>query len=496
MKITIKNKLLLSFTALILLSLITQLIFNYFFADTLYTMYKKHYMENSFYAIQDAYDGNEDTLIELASDMEDMHNIQLLIENEDGILYATFLTAYEDELENEDMQEELESSLDNLQGRQDLLRNGPNGYGNSPNGNEMFNGGNAEDMLELSGTFEYEGETMYVNMKLPSASLHNSASFFTNSNAIISIFIFILGVIIASRVAKSITKPIEKVEKISSNLANLEFHEYASEDNATREVDSLARSINSMSKELKYHIDELNKVNEKLQQDVEYQMKLEHMRREFVANVSHEMKTPLAILQFYCENLKNDIAGIDKTYYYDTIIEETNRMDEMVKSMLDISSLENGLSKMNIEEIDFSQVVEHTVAKLQPLLSKFKVELQIENDLIVNGDSRYLEQAIKNYVTNAVSHTVEEGTIQVDLKLEDGLAKFSVYNEGSAIDETHIERIWESFYKSDKARVREANTNVGLGLYIVKCIVENHQGRYGVSNIRDGVEFYFEVPVI
>lgn len=495
MKITIKNKLLLSFTALILLSLITQLIFNLFFADTLYTMYKKHYMENSFYAIQDTYDGNKDTLIELASDMEDMHNIQLLIESDDEILYGTFIAAYEDEFENEDLEDEVESSMDTPR-RQGLLPNEPNTSANLPNGNEMFNGGNAEDMLELSGTFEYEGETIFVNMKLPSASLHNSASFFTNSNAIISIFIFILGVIIASRVAKSITKPIEKVEKISSNLANLEFHEYASEDNATREVDSLARSINSMSKELKYRIDELNKVNEKLQQDVEHQMQLEQMRREFVANVSHEMKTPLAILQFYCENLKSDIAGIDKAYYYDTIIEETNRMDEMVKSMLDISSLENGLSKMNVEELDFSQVAEHTVAKLQPLLLKFKVEIQIEPDLIVNGDSRYLEQAIKNYVTNAVSHTVEEGMIQVVLTLEGGLAKFSVYNEGSAIDEAHIERIWESFYKSDKARVREANTNVGLGLYIVKCIIDNHQGRYGVSNVRNGVEFYFEVPII
>ncbi len=505
MKITIKNKLLLSFVALILVSLSIQLIFSYFFADKLYTVYKKQYMETGFYEIKEAYDGSIESIEELISDMEETHSIQLIIGNDDTVMYATYMGTME--FSDIGFDEEVERERENGEERNgerptDMMSMAnqagieQEGYVAAPKANQTMMPENSEEILSLAGNFDYDGVTIYVNMTLPVASLQNSASFFTNANAVIAFFVLIFAIFVASRFAKSITKPIMKVEKISSNLANLIFDEYVSEDNATREVDSLARSINQMSKELKSKIDDLNLANEKLQQDVEYQMQIEQMRREFIANVSHEMKTPLAILQFYCENLKSDIEGIDKTYYYDTIIEETNRMNDMVKSMLDISSLENGLSKMHMEEIDFSKVVEHTVTKLEPLLAKFKLVVEIEKNIMIQGDAQYLEQAIKNYITNAVSHTAEEKEIRVRLIKEESFAKITVYNEGESIKESHIERIWESFYKSDQARVREANTNVGLGLYIVKCIVENHSGFYGVQNRDNGVEFEFKIPFI
>ncbi len=340
------------------------------------------------------------------------------------------------------------------------------------------------------------GETISVEMFLPTASIENSVRFFTNSNAVISLIIIIIGIYISTRIAKSITKPIEKVEKISSNLANLEFDEYLSEESSTKEVESLAKSINRMSKDLKSKIEDLNQANEKLQKDVEYQMQLEQMHREFIANVSHEMKTPLAIMQFYCENLKSDIDGIDKEYYYNTIIEEINRMDEMVKSVLEISSIENGLSKMDLEEMNLSSLVERVVGKMQPLLGEFKIIVEIEKELLVLGDSEYLGQAMKNYINNAASHTLTGGMIQILLTKEGEYAKFKVYNEGKSIQQDQMEHIWESFYKLDKSRVREANTNVGLGLYIVKSIVENHNGLYGVANEDQGVAFEFQIPLL
>lgn len=495
MKITIKNKLLLCFTALIILSVVVQLIFNLFFADKLYAMYKEQYMERSFYEIEENYSGDVDDIMDVIGDMEDTHNIHLMISSGNEVIYATYMDMMEEAGHNglED-----NSGVTRLS-TEDHYENGvndPEEYANVPQEREMMVGTNTEEILNLSGSFEYQEETINVTMTLPIASLENSVNFFTNSYAIISLFILVMGVIISSRVARSITKPIEKVEKISYKLSNLEFDEYISEDNATREVDSLARSVNRMSQELKSKIEDLNDANNKLQQDVEYRMRLEQMRKEFVANVSHEMKTPLAVLQFYCENLRSDIEGIDKEYYYETIIEEIRRMDEMVKSMLEISSLENGVSKMEMEEMSLSELVEYTTTKLQPLLTKVQVMIMIEPDIMIQGNFQYLEHAIKNYLTNASSHTSDGECVEVSLVRVGTFARFSVYNDGVLIEPDQLERIWESFYKSDKARVREANTNVGLGLYIVKCIIENHKGSYGVENKENGVEFFFEIPIV
>lgn len=478
-----------SFTAVILLSVLAQLVFNWFFAEQLYTFYKKQYMEWSFYTMKESYDGTIESVEDILNSMEETHNIQLIIGQGDETIYVTYMGFINQE-------DGLAFPMNTSEGENTERFEEPHEYAPAPHVNELLQGEDSAEILNLSGSFEYEGETIYVNMNLPVASLENSVSFFTNSNAIIAFFILIISIIVASRIAKGITKPIEKVEKITYNLANLEFDEYVSVDHASKEVDSLACSINRMSRDLKEKIDALNEANEKLQLDVEHQMQLEQMRREFIANVSHEMKTPLSILQFYCSNLRSDVEGIDKDYYYDTIIEEIERVDEMVRSMLDISSLENGLSKMELKEMDFSELAEHTVSKLQPLLSKFQVVTEIEADLNIIGDWRYLEQAIKNYITNAVSHTTEGGVIKITLASSGDYARFSVYNAGSSIEESQMERIWESFYKSDKARVREANTNVGLGLYIVKCIVENHSGTYGVANTEHGVEFQIKIPIL
>lgn len=491
MKITIRNKLLLYFSALILVTLLAQLIFNLFFADSIYIFYKKEVMEQAFYSIADSFDGEEETIAEILYEIESQENIQIVISNETEYLYVTTPKSYTDASFKEDM---ITTFL-----RPDSDLN----YSSQPQANKVVLPSSINEVLDLAGEFTYNDEKIYVSMSLAVESIEQSASFFTNSNLVIAIVIFIFGALFSVKLSKSITKPLEEIEQVSKNLADFKFTEYAIEENSTKEFESLAKSINLMSRELQIKIDELNTANNQLHEDVNKQMRMEQIRKEFVANVSHEMKTPLAILQFYCENLKSDIKGIDKEYYYDTIIEETKRMDEMVKSMLDISKLENGLEKMKFEIIDFSAITKHTIDKLQPLFSIYQVDIDIENDLILKGDSRFLEQAIKNYITNAIAHTQENNLIQISLckktasyqNRETEMAYLSVYNEGKQIDPSELNRIWESFYKSDKSRVRVNNTNVGLGLYIVKCIMDNHEGNCYVENKNNGVVFSFEIPI-
>ncbi len=504
MKLSIKSKLLMSFGILIGLVVFSQVIFNIFFANQWYRQYKMEYMESVFYEIKETYNGDIEYITEIATEMEEAQNIRVLIYCDDEVLYVS-----QDDYFEEDRHPVEEPNLgenDFVFSETDSVEEQEVGSSGRPNRIEeggLFAkafpirfGGQSEDDLNLSGEFEYEDSTILIIMSLPIASIESSVSFFTNSNIVIACLVLVFGMVITMIVAQSITKPIREIEKTSCKLANLEFGESASETSNIKEIASLGRSINLMSRELCAQMEELNLMNERLQQDVDYQKQMEQMRREFIANVSHEMKTPLAILQFYCANLKSDIEGLDKEYYYDTIIEETQRMDEMVKSLLDISFLENGLSKMDFEEIDFSEVAEHTVEKLEPLLKDYQLETEIEQGLKVSGDSKFLEQAMKNYITNAASHTDIGKKIRVSMKKDEETAMFSVYNEGSYIEDKQMERIWESFYKSDESRVRTINTNVGLGLYIVKSIMENHNGTYGVENKSYGVEFRFAVPLL
>ena len=165
----------------------------------------------------------------------------------------------------------------------------------------------------------------------------------------------------------------------------------------------------------------------------------------------------------------------------------------MIKSMLNTSNIEYGLNKKRMDEIDFSKFIDDIVQKTSVLFTKNKitVEKDIEKGCIVRGDVFYLEQAVKNYLQNAISHTTKDGNIKIKLSNIDNKIRFSVYNDGKEIEEQKMNKIWDSFYKTDEARTRNEGNNIGLGLYIVKTIISAHKGEVGVRNIDKGVEFWF-----
>ena len=317
----------------------------------------------------------------------------------------------------------------------------------------------------------------------------------TRINAFISAGILIIGIMGALLFSKKLSDPIKDIENVARNVANLDFSTRADENLSTLELARLSTSINKMSDNLKKLISDLKKANKKLKNDINYQKKIDKMRREFVANVSHELKTPLSLLLSYSENLRDNIDSIDKDYYCNTIIDETNKMNLMVKELLDLSAIESGLNGMNIEPFSFSRFLSGIIDKMKLFLDKFKVTTDIEDNIILSGDKHYLEQAIKNYITNAISHTDPGGKIIVKLKKSKNKAVFSVFNQGKPIKRQDMENIWESFYTTDKARTRQKERHVGLGLYIVKTIISTHNGRYGVKNHKDGVEFWFTLSL-
>lgn len=343
------------------------------------------------------------------------------------------------------------------------------------------------DRLQLAGKFFYKDKELYVLLTLPISAIDNSISVFTESNVYISIAVLIIGVMIAFIVSKTISAPITNIEAVSKKIAKLDFSFTADEKASAVELASLARSVNKMSRQLEQNMRELTAANEQLQKDIEYREQIEGYRREFIASISHEMKTPLALLQIYTDNLKNNIEGIDKNYYCDTILEETDKLNKMVSDMLEISSIESGSVKLNYEDVDLAELCRDILREYRPILESYQTTVDLAESAVVSGDIMYLEQVIKNILNNAVQHTEAGNEIRIIIQSINGKIILKIVNQGERIPEKDLEHIWDAFYRTDKARTRNGKNNVGLGLYIVKTIIDKHNGACSIHNTDDGV---------
>lgn len=222
------------------------------------------------------------------------------------------------------------------------------------------------------------------------------------------------------------------------------------------------------------------------------------MRKEFLSNVSHELKTPIALIQGYAEGLYDNINDDSESrkFYCEVIMDEADKMNKMVKKLLTLNQIEFGNNQVNFEHFDIVQVV-RTVINSATLLAKQK-EAQIEIDdypqIYVWADEYMIEEVVTNYVSNAINHVDGEKKIKVSLKKTDKVVRVSVFNTGKCIPEEELDKIWIKFYKVDKARTREYGGS-GIGLSIVKAIMESMNQKCGVLNHEDGVEFWFELDI-
>lgn len=479
---SIQTKIMLFSGTLLLSVLICQVLFSVFLFRSYYTNLKISEVETLFCDLKQNYSDDPDIISDITQKAENAYNINVQISDGTKIIYGGRGLNFPmngQGIWGWDMLYSLEPKA--------TISKMPE-LANMPKWAQI-----RLENIVLMGKFEYGNGWRYVRITSPVEAIDASVAAFTKVNATISVLILLIGVVGSLIFAKRFSKPIRKIEEVARNVALLNFDVQADENISTSELGSLSRSINVMSCKLKSLITDLRASNAKLQEDVNVQKRLDKMRREFVANVSHELKSPLHLLLMYCGNLKHNIDNIDKDYYCDTIIEEANRMNDMVKSLLDLSALENGLSKINMERLDLSGLVESVTSKIAVLFEGVSESVSIEKEIFVDGDSHYLEQAIKNYVTNAVSHTPTGGHISISLSRQGDKAVFSVFNEGDHILPEDMVQIWESFYKADKARVRTEESHSGLGLYIVKTIISAHSGEYGARNTENGVEFWFSL---
>lgn len=293
---------------------------------------------------------------------------------------------------------------------------------------------------------------------------------------------------------KFISEPITSINKSAKSMSQLDFSNPCTV-NTNDEFGELSRSLNTMSTNLQQALSDLESANIQLEKDVNKERMLLEQRKELVDTISHEMKTPLGIIRAYTEGLIDEVDEEKKKNYMNVIIEETDRMNNMIVSLLDLSALEAGVSKLNPERFDFIEFVETVAGRLLIDIPDanfyFTYDLP-EYEVFVVADKMRMEQVVENLVINAKKHVVYNGNLDLSITCENGLLLFEIYNDGRFIEQDEISKIWSKFYRSVQSQRAGGS---GLGLAIVSQILTMQGLEYGVNNRDRGVEFYFMIPI-
>ncbi len=333
-------------------------------------------------------------------------------------------------------------------------------------------------------------ENLFVEVRIQKQLIEASATTANEFIAVISLICLFVSLIWVVVFARRFSKPIAQMNEITRDMADLKFDRSIAVDR-NDEIGRLAMSINEMSVSLSSTLDNLNKTNAKLRDEIELERQLDKMRKTFVANVSHELKTPISIISGYAEGLKLNVNAENREDYCDTIIDESARMNTLVLSILELSKYESGqlpAQKANFDLFDLSSILCERIFAHSDLI----LENKILQNTVVYADSLQIEQALKAYLENAKSHTESGGTVTLFVTQENGKLIVHVHNTGSHIPPDKMPLIWQSFYRGDDSHKRD-KTRFGLGLSIVNAVANIHGNRCGVYNTETGVGFWIEL---
>ncbi len=362
-----------------------------------------------------------------------------------------------------------------------------------------------EDTYTIQETTESRIQTNFLEMwgqlsngywfliRTPLESITNAAALSNFFYVAVGIIVTVVAVFVMLLVTRRLSAPIVQLSVLSRKMANLDF-ETRYTGNAGNEIDELGQNFNRMSEELEQTISELKAANVELTKDVERKTQVDEMRKEFLNNVSHELKTPIALIQGYAEGLRDNVAGDEESraFYCEVIIDEAQKMNNLVKKLLTLNHLEFGNEKVSMERFDLVQLIKGVLQGMRLLFEEKEAKLSFpySEPIYVWGDEFQIEEVVTNYLSNALNHLDGERRVEISIETANGLATTSVFNTGEQIPPEDLGKIWDKFYKVDKARTREYGGS-GIGLSIVKAIVEGHGQKCWAENRPDGVVFYF-----
>lgn len=487
MRHSMKQQIAFIFISLMILTLFLCWIVNNAFLQKFYEKNRQDALDSAYYIINQALETDQLDSEKFLIDLENLCNkfdISLILMDIDSNM---LLTNYEDEI----MKREL---VDNIIGANknnvEIIKKDQDFVVQKKNDNRT-----KSEYIEMWG--EFENGFLFL-MRTPIESIQESVEVANRFLAYIGICTVIISSIVIWFVTKKITNPILEITKISERMINLDF-DAKYEGKSNQEIETLGDNINTLSKTLEKTILELKTANNELQIDIEKRNEIDEMRKEFLSNVSHELKTPLALIQGYAEGLQAGIHDDEesKQFYCDVIIDESNKMNQMVKKLLTLNELEFGNKVVEFERFNVVDLICNYIQASGILIKQNNISVRMEKyePIFVWADEFKTEEVFRNYFSNAVIHAKNEKVIEVRLEAKDKKVRISVFNTGIPIPKESLDYIWDKFYKVDKARTREYGGS-GVGLSIVKAEMDSMNQEYGVINYENGVEFWFELETV
>ncbi|MDE6620597.1 MAG: HAMP domain-containing histidine kinase [Lachnospiraceae bacterium] len=488
-KHSIKQEVALIFIAVMAGTIILCWIINNSFLENFYIQNKKNAIKDAYFRINEVVTNGDILSDEFAIELRktcDMYNIGLLV------IDAASNTQISSTRDADKLQRRLYDNFFNPGNDMEYLDEGSNYYMAS-----VLDISTSTEYLEMWGLL---GNGNLFLIRSPIESIRDSVKLSNRFLAYVGFVTTVISAVLIWFVTTRITKPIMELKNISEEMTKLRF-ETKYESRGRNEIDLLGEHINELSSTLEKTISELKTANNELMRDIEKKEQIDEMRKEFLSNVSHELKTPIALIQGYAEGLRegiNDNDAESKDFYCDVIMDEAGKMNTMVRKLLDLNQLEFGNDIVTMERFDITALIRNFIASAEILISQNEVHVSIDEHvpIYVWADEFKTEEIVRNFFSNAMNHVDGAKIIEIKYRLiEEEYAnkvRVSVFNTGEPIPEESLPHIWEKFYKVDKARTREYGGS-GVGLSIVKAIMESMNQRYGVINYTNGVEFWFEL---
>ena len=321
-----------------------------------------------------------------------------------------------------------------------------------------------------------------IILRKPIKIIHESVSIANQFYILAGVVAAIISSIFIIVFSKKMTGPIIEMSNVAENISELKFDKHVN-INSKDEIGKLGQSINRISEKLCVSIDELKK-------DVE-------RRKQLVRNITHELKTPIGIIKGYAEGIKYGVADDKEKLgkYCKVLVEECDRMDKLILELLNHSMMEVGMVKLNKTTFDIFEFISHILERFNLTFNERRItfDFQCIKNYFICADKDMLEKAVNNFIINAIDFVDQKSYIKLSVEKSENGIRISVFNTGNYISENDKEKIWDVYYKGDKARTRKYGGH-GLGLAIVKLVVQLHGGNTRVENMNDGVEFSFEIP--
>lgn len=336
-----------------------------------------------------------------------------------------------------------------------------------------------------------------VQLSIQLEPIRETLSIARQFTALVGLLLIAVAVAVLPRAVRPVTRPIEQMTEAAQRMARRDFS-LRCDDGFANEIGSLARSINSMSDQLQRYTGELQAANEKLKEDIDVVRRTQISRRNLISNISHDVKTPLALISGYAAGLASGMADTPEKMreYCEVIIDESDRMLVMLDRMLQLSRVESGGVELNIESFCLTDLIDDLLEENRAEIERVGIHLTREYapDICVRSDYVCSEQVLRNYIQNAVQHMGAGLAMRVRVTPSaSGRVRVAVFNSARPFDGEDLAELWDSFYRGEKSRKR-AGCQSGLGLAIVRGNMELLGEQYGVENVPGGVEFFMELP--